>query len=80
MWAALSHNLGVRVNTKILVTSLVTGDFDEMDLEFDIIDRNDNTPVFITGSTSITVPPSDYVKQLSKKEWTKCRGLTHIFY
>ena len=58
----------------------MTGDFDEMDLEFDIIDRNDNTPVFITGSTSITVPPSDYVKQLSKKEWTKCRGLTHNFF
>ena len=58
----------------------MTGDFDEMDLEFDIIDRNDNTPVFITGSTSITVPPSDYVKQLSKKEWTKCRGLTHSFF
>ena len=52
-------------------TSKITREFDELDIELGVIDRNDNTPVFINKPTVVTVPPASYVTDQSKREWTK---------
>lgn len=57
--------------TLFSATSTITREFDELDIELNVIDRNDNVPVFINNPTVVTVPPATYVANQSKREWTK---------
>ena len=57
-----------KVWLKIRATALDTHEFDELELEFDIIDRNDNEPIFINAPSIITAPPAHYVATSDKSK------------
>ena len=60
-----------KVWLKIRATSLETQEFDELEIEFDIIDRNDNKPMFINAPSIVTAPPAHYVATSAKSNGTK---------
>ena len=53
---------------KLLATSLKTQEFDELELEFDIVDQNDNKPIFINAPSIVTAPPAHYVEASYKSK------------
>lgn len=65
-----------KVWLKIRATSLETQEFDELEIEFDIIDRNDNKPMFINAPSIVTAPPAHYIATSVKSNWTALTTFT----